>query len=100
MKIKNLFSAVLFAFTLFISGNVMAVANPGEEVPKEVRAQEITNRIMEIKKLAKETELTPVQKQELRKEVKHLRKEAQSRGIYLSIGAIVIIILLLILILK
>ena len=100
MKFKNVFSALIISFAVFFSGNALYASNPGEEVPKEVRAKEITNRLIEIKKLAKETDLSPEQKQDLRKEVKSLRKEAQSRGIYLSIGAIVIIILLLILILK
>lgn len=100
MKFKNLFSALIVSFAVFLSGNALGAPHPGDEVPKEVRAKEITNRLVEIKKLAKETDLSPEQKQHLRKEVKSLRKEAQSQGIYLSIGAIVIIILLLILILK
>lgn len=68
------------------------------EVPKEVRAQQIETRLVEIRKMDK-TNLTSVEKKELRKEVKDLRKEARSGGIYLSVGAIIIIILLLILLL-
>ena len=43
--------------------------------------------------------LTKVEKKELRKEVKELKKQANKSGIYLSVGAIIIIILLLILLL-
>lgn len=100
MKIKQLCTAAILSFALLFSSNVFATGNPGEEVPKEVRARQIENRILEIRHLAKETTLTPEEKQDLRKEVKSLKKEAQSRGIYLSIGAIIVILLLLILILK
>lgn len=68
------------------------------EVPKEVRAKQIESRLVEIKNIDK-TNLTKAEKKELRKEVKSLKKEAASQGIYLSIGAVIIIILLLILLL-
>lgn len=100
MKIKQLFTAIFLSVCVLMSGTVMANSGPGEEVPKEVRAKQIEHRLLEIKQLAKQESLTSTEKKDLRKEVKNLRKEAQSRGIYLSIGAIVIIILLLILILK
>lgn len=67
------------------------------EIPKDVRAQQIESRLVEIRDLAK-TNLTSTEKRELRKEVKSLKKEG-NHGIYLSIGAIIIIILLLILLL-
>lgn len=68
------------------------------ETPKEVMAKQIEARLLEIKKMDKSS-LTTVEKKELRKEVKDLRKKATNNGIYLSVGAIIIIILLLILIL-
>ncbi|MDP4285141.1 MAG: hypothetical protein Q8891_12005 [Bacteroidota bacterium] len=68
------------------------------EVPKDVRAQQIEVRLIQIRNMDK-TNLTSTEKKELRKEVKGLRKEARSGGIYLSVGAIIIIILLLILLL-
>ena len=68
------------------------------EIPKEVRAQQIESRIIEIRDMDK-TNLSRAEKKDLRKEVKGLKKEARERGIYLSIGAIIIIILLLILLL-
>lgn len=57
-------------------------------------------RLQEIKDLSKQN-LSRAQKKDLRKEVKEIRKEmkAASKGIYLSVGAIIIIILLLILLL-
>ena len=71
---------------------------PATEAPKEALARQIESRLVEIKKMDK-TNLTSVEKKELRKEVKDLRKKANQKGIYLSVGAIIIILLLLILIL-
>lgn len=97
MKFKTLV-ATLFLALFTISSIPGIAANPGDEVPKEVRAKQIESRLIEIKKMDK-SNLTAAQKKELRKEVKSLKKEAKSRGIYLSVGAIIIIILLLILLL-
>jgi len=57
-------------------------------------------RLLEIKNMNKEN-LSRSEKKELRKEVKQIRKElkANQNGIYLSVGAIIIIVLLLILLL-
>jgi hypothetical protein len=57
-------------------------------------------RLNEIKDLDK-TSLTSAERKTLRKEVRTLKHEMKetSRGVYLSVGAIIIIILLLILIL-
>lgn len=98
MKIKTILSA-LFVVLMTASAIPTFAGNPGEEVPKEVRAKQIEARIFEIKRMDK-SNLSQEQKQELRKEVKGLKKEAKRRGIYLSVGAIIIILLLLILILK
>ena len=101
MKIKQIVTAFLFSFAILLSGQVSAAnTNTGDETPKEVRAKQIETRLMQIKHLAKESSLTSAEKQDLRKEVKSLRKEAKNNGIYLSIGAIIVIILLLILILN
>ena len=58
------------------------------------------NRLEEIKKIDKST-LTRVEKRALRKEVRSIKAKLQttSRGVYLSVGAIIIIVLLLILLL-
>ena len=67
---------------------------------EDLRAQELLQRLEYIRGMNK-SELTRLEKKNLRKEVKEIRKEmkATSRGVYLSVGAIIIIILLLILIL-
>jgi len=66
---------------------------------KQVRIEQIKLRVDEIKKLDKST-LTKAERKDLKKELKDLRKEARAtKGVYLSVGAIIIIILLLILIL-
>jgi hypothetical protein len=64
------------------------------------RAKVLLNRLEEIKAMDK-SDLTRVEKKELRKEVRAIKSELKStgNGIYLSIGAIIIIILLLILLL-
>jgi hypothetical protein len=69
-----------------------------KELPAEVKV--MMNRLDEIKSMDK-SELSSVEKKELRKEVRTIKKElkATGNGVYLSIGAILIIILLLILLL-
>ena len=63
----------------------------------------ITNRVAEIQNMDK-TQLTSADRKALKKELKEMNKDASSlrnasNGVYLSIGAIIVIILLLILIL-
>lgn len=99
MRSKKLITAFLFSLTFML----MAPAFANEpvtptETPKEVIAEQIKTRLLEIKKMDM-SQMTTAEKKELRKEVKELRKEARSQGVYLSVGAIIIIILLLILIL-
>jgi predicted Ser/Thr protein kinase len=64
------------------------------------RSKVITARLYEIKAMDKST-MSSSEKKALRKEVKAMKKEANSGngGIYISVGAAIIIILLLILIL-
>lgn len=74
-----------------------------KEIPlteqQKIRVREITRRVEEIKSMDRST-LTRDQRKDLRNELKSLKKEADilGRGVYLSVGAIIIIILLLILI--
>lgn len=67
--------------------------------PKEIPAyvQNMLNRIDEIKDMDKST-LSRSERKELRKEVREINKEIRStgNGIYLSVGAIIIILLLII----
>ncbi len=69
-----------------------------KEVPAEVKT--MLNRLEEIKNMDKSS-MTRVEKKELRKEVKTIKKTLRStgNGVYLSVGAIIIIVLLLILLL-
>ena len=69
------------------------------DAQKEARLVEIKNRVEEIK-TADKTSLSRSERKALKKELKQLNREAREvRGVYLSVGAIIIIILLLILIL-
>lgn len=64
------------------------------------RVAEITRRVEEIKNMDK-SDLTRVERKALRNELLEMKKEvkATNGGVYLSVGAIIIILLILILIL-
>lgn len=100
MSTKKIILGLLMAFGIsFVTPAFATKTIPAKtEIPKEVRAQQIEQRLREIRDMDKST-LSSADKKELRKEVKSLKKEARSQGVYLSIGAIIIIILLLILLL-
>lgn len=100
MKLKNMIPALLFAMCISLVSPVIASnTNPvPTETPKEALKNKIETRLIEINKMDKST-LTKAEKRDLKKEVKGLKKEAATQGIYLSIGAIIIVILLLILLL-
>jgi hypothetical protein len=74
------------------------VTTPAEApIPEEI--QVLINRVYEIKEMDR-SELSVTERKELRKELRTIKSELKAvQGIYLSIGAILIIILLLILIL-
>ncbi len=102
MTAKNVFRiasiVMLMAVTLPASSAIVDPANsPRTEDP---RGQQLLQRLEVIKEMDKST-LTKVEKKELRKEVKDIKKEMKviKGGVYLSIGAIIIVILLLILLL-
>ena len=67
---------------------------------EDAKAEVLLNRLKEIKDMDK-SNLSRAEKKTLRKEVKEIKTtmKASGNGVYLSIGAILIIILLLILIL-
>jgi hypothetical protein len=101
---KFIYSLVLI-FTLGISASTVSAADkkePKTEMTAEQKVQfeKIVNRVEEIRKMDK-SNLTRVEKKELRKELREMKDKARalSGGVYLSVGAIIIIILLLILIL-
>jgi hypothetical protein len=94
---------MLVAIAMVIStGAIVPDSSQTNNAPKtnDTRSVELLQRLEEIKSMDK-SDLTRVEKRNLRKEVKDIRKEmkATSGGVYLSVGAIIIIILLLILIL-
>ncbi len=96
----------IFLFTMLTITVLPAFA--GEPVPGAIientsaglRAQQILNRLIEIRDMDK-TNLTASEKKELRKEIKQLKKEAPKRknGLYISLGALIVVGLLLILLL-
>jgi len=66
---------------------------------KMVRLEEIRIRVNEIKEMDK-SNLSKSERKAIQKELREMKKESrETRGVYLSVGAIIIIILLLILIL-
>jgi len=78
-------------------GSLPANSTPNTE---DVRVQQLIHRLEDIKGMNK-SDLSRLEKKSLRKEVREIKKELKDngKGVYLSVGAIIIIILLLILIL-
>ena len=107
MNVKNIIRVAAFAFIIGISLPTRAnslTTEPGQPDnatdAKELRAQQMIHRLEEIRDMDKST-MTRDEKKALRKEVKEIRKEARRdgvKGVYISIGALIIIVLLLILI--
>ena len=103
-KILRVVSLVmLIAITLPASSSTIAPASSQTNSSgkmEEPRVQQLYQRLEEINGMNK-SELTRLEKKNLHKEVKEIKKEmrAISGGVYLSVGAIIIIILLLLLIL-
>ncbi|HEY4149378.1 MAG TPA: hypothetical protein VGM41_10630 [Chitinophagaceae bacterium] len=106
MRVKNIVCIAAFTSVMAIAlparSNTLD-ADPSQPGPvaktEDTRAVEIKNRLEEIKAMDK-SQLTRDEKRDLKKEVKAMRKEARAiTGVYISVGALIIIILLLILIL-
>ncbi|MES2863452.1 MAG: hypothetical protein V4666_04985 [Bacteroidota bacterium] len=74
-----------------------SIKNSPKEIPAEAKV--LIDRLKEIRKMDK-SEMTRAEKKELRKEVKAIKTTLNTsyNGVYISVGAIIIIILLLILI--
>ena len=96
------FSKTIFVFLLlFAASPAMASSTPGTlNETTEARVLELQNRLEEIKAMDRK-ELSGSERKALRREVREIKKElaAVSGGVYLSIGAIILIALLLILLL-
>ena len=104
MKLKKIIPVLLMAMCI----SLVMPAFAGHETPvatettnNDAHAQQLIARLKEIRDMDK-SNLTSSEKKALRKEVKEMKKEVKregSKGIYLSVGAIIIIVLLLILLL-
>ena len=106
MTIKKFFkftALMLFtAFTFSMQSNAaVRVTTPTDNVADARTLSEIVSRVTEIQNMDK-TNLSAGEKKELRKELKEMKRKADGldKRVYLSVGAIIVIVLLLILILK
>ncbi len=101
MSTRYLTNIVAFVM-LFTLATPALAANHPEAVTHntEARAIELKNRLEDIRALDK-SKLSTKERKALRMEVKGIKKELSTMagGVYLSIGAIVLIVLLLILLL-
>lgn len=91
-----------FAFLMLSSTLTMAKA-PAKELTTEqkVRINQITQRVEEIKKIDK-SNLSDTEKQDLKAELTAMKKEAKQAGqggIYLSVTALLVIIIVLLILL-
>jgi hypothetical protein len=94
---------LLLIAVLLASGSVMAnevKSKPALTENQIARVSEITRRVEEIKNMDK-SDLSRTERKALRNELLDMKKEvkATNGGVYLSVGAIIIILLVLILIL-
>lgn len=102
---KKIICSALTVFMLAFAGtaDVRAAENKPATVPSEApipeEIQVMINRVYEIKEMDR-SNLTSAERKELKKELREIKSELKAvTGVYLSIGALIIIILLLILIL-
>lgn len=106
MQVKKLVPAIMLSLVMIGSAPVMAAsitAPASTSMPvkgEDPRTVQLMQRLEEIKNMDKSS-LSRADKKDLRKEVRGIRKEMKtiSGGVYLSIGALIIVILLLILLL-
>lgn len=94
---------LLFSFSptsLIAASGTTPISVPVNTPAESARAEVLLNRLDEINTVDK-SELSGSEKRALRKEVRGIERELkqQSQGVYLSVGAIILIVLLLILLL-
>ncbi len=101
MKKLAYFLSVVFLLTAF---SPAAMAKDGKEPAPlsqedEKRLEEINERVLEIKAM-NFAEMTKAERKEIRHELREINKEAKrvGDGIYISAGAIIIILLILLII--
>ncbi len=102
-KTVNVLRAILVMVVLAIAAPTVQASTTPEKAPiesNEAKIERMQKRLEEIKAIDKST-LTKEQKKALRGEVKQIKKDMKyiSGGVYLSIGALILIALLLILLL-
>jgi hypothetical protein len=106
MSVKKILTAATFFILVFVAVPVTTSAiTPGSQsttvpVNPDPRLQQLIQRLEEIRGMER-SQLTKQERKSLRQEVRGIKKEVKKArgGIYLSVGAIIVIILLLILIL-
>ena len=101
MKKLAYFLSMVFLLTAF---SPVAMAKDGKEpsplsLEDELRLEEINERVSEIKAM-NFAEMTKTEKKEIRNELREINKEAKrvGDGVYISAGAIIIILLILLII--
>ncbi|MEI9955026.1 MAG: hypothetical protein WDM90_01610 [Ferruginibacter sp.] len=108
MKIRKFIAVLLLAVCVTVASPLQTYASAtkvtttvGDPAKDAKTLSEITARVAEIQAMDK-TNLTTSEKKALRKELTAMKNKADglSRGVYISVGAVIIIILLLILILR
>ena len=103
MKTYRLLQSLLVVLLITVGTPVLATGTenviPATETPEQ-KLERFNKRIEEIKTMDKST-MSRSEKKALKKEVRQIRDEAKalSGGVYLSIGALLVVILLLILLL-
>jgi Skp family chaperone for outer membrane proteins len=106
MTNRKIVQTTAFVLLFSISAAAQTVSGPvtpaqsSTSTTEEPRARQLMDRLETIKNTDRST-LTSHERKDLRKELKGIRKEmkAASGGVYLSVGAILLVILILILIL-
>ncbi|MCH7402633.1 hypothetical protein ACFOUP_18145 [Belliella kenyensis] len=102
MKKITYFLSVMFLFTAF-APTAMAKDSkknqPELSAEEQLRLEEINTRVDEIKAMDF-ADMSKAERKEVREELKEMKKEAKELGggVYLSVGAIIIILLILILV--
>jgi hypothetical protein len=98
MKTINVLRSLLVIVMLAVATPSVNAAPVVDPVEQKAEVQRLQNRLDEIKTIDK-SKLSKEEKKALRGEVKQIKKEmkAISGGVYLSVGAIILIALLIIL---
>ncbi len=90
---------VMFMTVSVVSNSMNVTANVQATLVNESDASRLTDRLKEIETIDKEN-LSRPEKRELRREVKAIKKTMDSgSGLYISVGALILIIVLLIILL-